>query len=56
MKSVIKKDKDGNIVARYISITEAAEQNYVNRIVMARYCNGQVKRPSDGYVYEWGNE
>lgn len=55
MKKVIKKDRQGNVIAEYLSITDAANENYVNRHVMARYCNGEVKRPSDGYVYEWGD-
>lgn len=56
MRTVIKRDKYGNVVARYISIRDAAKDNYVNHHVMWRYCHGRVKRPSDGYFYEFGEE
>lgn len=57
-KPVEKIDGNGNVVAAYQSILEAARENYMNRMAVSRMCNGQVQRSNsaDGFTYRWMKE
>lgn len=54
-KPVVKIDANGNIVARYASLTEAANANYMSRESMSGRCNNKLKHPErlDGYTYRF---
>lgn len=54
-KSVEKVDQDGNVLALYSSITEAAKANFVSRTVVSRRCNGEIRDPFllDGTTYRF---
>lgn len=54
-KPVEKVDENGNAVAAYRSILEAARENYIERMAVSRMCNGKVKtsHSANGFTYRW---
>lgn len=54
-RSVEKVDKDGNVVALYRSVTEAARKNYMTQSAVSGRCLGYVKNPwkYDDYTYRF---
>lgn len=53
--SIEKVDRDGNVVALYSSMAEAARENFVSRKSIWMRCKGKVKNPYDldGYDYRY---
>ena len=55
-RSVEKVDRDGNVVALYSSVREAAKKNYMSRRAVARRCNCTIKGDPfllDGFNYRY---
>lgn len=52
-RTVLKVDRDGNVVAIYRSTVEAAEKNHISQSAISSRCNREVKDPYrlDGYNY-----
>lgn len=57
-RAVEKVDPDGNVVALYSSVTEAATANFAHRKSILRRCQGKAKNPYslDGYNYRYEDE
>lgn len=51
-REVIKYDIDGNYIAEYLSVSEAARQNKTNPSCICSCCQGKIKT-SKGYVYKY---
>lgn len=54
-KAVLKKNHNGETVARYASIREAAQANYMSAACIAGRCNGTIQHrwSDDGTTFEW---
>lgn len=46
-------DREGNVVAVYGSVKEAAEKNYMSPIAVRRRCNRKIKDPFLWYEYDF---
>lgn len=57
-RPVVKVDRKVRIVARYKSIREAAELNYMSKTNVSNRCNGLTKKEYDeqGHTYRWAED
>lgn len=52
-KAVIKMNEAGDVIAQYVSITEAAEKNDIHFQNIWRVCQGLYKTSLKGFYYKW---
>ncbi len=57
-RSVVKLNKDGNVMTTYRSAREAARENGMSYQTVMDRCNGKVKRlyAPDGCIYKWKDQ
>lgn len=54
-KAVSKIDREGNVLATYPSVTEAAKKNYLSLMCIVRRCQSKIQNPYEliGYTFRY---
>lgn len=57
-RAVVKLDADGNVVAEFASVQEAARKEYISFSAVLRRCHGKLEEPRKltGYDYRYKDD